>query len=294
MIISKELYNNAVKNDSDLVIFKIARFREGEDIDYSIPGFNLETVFKDVDFNDFTFDYKDVKRYVLNSSFAPWTKLYKKAFLDKYDDFRFPTDVAFDDTPFHVQSMLRASKMSFIPKFFYHYRLNPNSINNTSSNGIFIFDICDIVERFLKKENYFDEFVEEFKLFKITQINNYMLSTDSEDYFQRAKKEYSAIDLGENHLVKPALLKRYNFVLESDSLEEYKSKEYEVRIREYIVKRDNLKKENRKLIDENNRLKKELSKQKDLNKSILSSSSWKITKHFRKFTNVLRKIKRRL
>ncbi|MBQ2666064.1 glycosyltransferase [Methanobrevibacter sp.] len=290
----KELYNNAVKNDSDLVIFKIARFREGEDIDYSIPGFNLETVFKDVDFNDFTFDYKDVKRYVLNSSFAPWTKLYKKAFLDKYDDFRFPTDVAFDDTPFHVQSMLRASKMSFIPKFFYHYRLNPNSINNTSSNGIFIFDICDIVERFLKKENYFDEFVEEFKLFKITQINNYMLSTDSEDYFQRAKKEYSAIDLGENHLVKPALLKRYNFVLESDSLEEYKSKEYEVRIREYIVKRDNLKKENRKLIDENNRLKKELSKQKDLNKSILSSSSWKITKHFRKFTNVLRKIKRRL
>lgn len=290
----KELYKNAVRNDSDLVIFKIARFRDGEEINYSIPGFDLETVFKDADFNEFTFNYKDVKRYVLNSSFAPWTKLYKKEFLDKYDDFRFPTDIAFDDTPFHVQSMLRASKMSFIPKFFYYYRLNPNSINNTSSNGIHIFGICDIVERFLKNEDHFDEFTEEFKLFKITQINNYLLSTGTEEYFQRAKKEYSSISLGPNHLLGNSLLKRYNLVLESDSLEEYKSKEYDIRIEEYIKKNDRLEKETEKLKKEKRKLNKELNEQKKLNESILTSTSWKVTKGFRKSTNILRKVKRRL
>ena len=36
----EELYNNAINNDTDLVMFKIARFRDGEPINYNIPGFN--------------------------------------------------------------------------------------------------------------------------------------------------------------------------------------------------------------------------------------------------------------
>ena len=287
----KEMYDNILSNDSDFVIFKIANFREGEEIDYSLPGFGLDNVFTDMEFDNFTFTYKDVKRYVLNASFAPWTKFYKREFLDQYDDFRFPTDIAFDDVPFHVQSMLRASRVSFVPKFLYFYRFNPDSIINTSSNGFHIFEICDIVERFLKKENHFDEFSEEFKLFKITQINNYMMSTDSEEYFQRAKKEFSEISLGDNHIIRPDLLKRYELVLQSDSFIEYKPKEYDLRIEEFTAERDILKKQSRKLKKENKRLKKELSKQKELQEKILSSNSWKATEYFRKSANFLRKIK---
>ena len=142
----EKLYDNAISNDSDLVMFKIARFRDGEPIDYSIPGFNFDEIFLDVNFDHFTFDYHDIKRFVLNASFAPWSKFYKKEFLDKYDDFRFDLGVAFDDVPFHVKSLLRASKISFVPEFFYHYRLsNPNSVNNTKANQIDIFKICDLV-----------------------------------------------------------------------------------------------------------------------------------------------------
>ena len=56
----EKLYVNAIHNDSDLVIFKIARFRDGEPIDYSIPGFDFENVFEGVNFNNFTFNYKDI------------------------------------------------------------------------------------------------------------------------------------------------------------------------------------------------------------------------------------------
>ena len=278
----EKLYKNAVNNKSDLVIFKIARFKEGYDVDYSNPGFNLEKVFKNKDFNKLTFSYKDVKKYVLNASFAPWSKLYKKEFLDKYYDIRFPINLAFDDTLFHIQSMLRAKKISFIPEFFYFYRFNPNSINNTASNGNDIFQIVDIVEDFLKKNNFFNEFEEEFKFFKIKQILNYLISTGSQDYFQLAKSKFLEIHLDENNILSKTILSRYNLVLNSDSLNEYISKEHDLKIEELTIKIQTLEKRNAKLIDENKKMESELNESKRLYDSIRSSRSWKMTKRFRK------------
>ena len=278
----EKLYNNAVNNKSDLVIFKIARFKEGYDIDYSNPGFNLESVFKNKNFNNFTFNYKDVKRFVLNRSFAPWTKLYKKEFLDKYYDIRFPINLAYDDVPFHIQSMLRAEKISFIPEFFYFYRFNPNSIINTASNGMDIFTIVDIVEEFLIKNKFYDEFIEEFKFFKIAQILNYIISTDSEEYFQLAKSEFSKIHLDKNNILLKATLSRYNLVLKSNSLKEYVDNEHSLKIEELSSNIKSFERSNEKLIKENKKLEKELEKSKKIHDSISSSRSWKITKKFRK------------
>ena len=275
----KIFYNNAVENDSELVVSKMARI-EGEELDYSNPGFDLENEFDDVDFDNFTFRYKDVKSHVLNSSFIPCNRLYKKEFLDSYDDLKFQTDAAFEDIAFHVKSMLRASRISFVAKFYYRYRLNPNP-NDSPSKYLDIFEVCDNVETILRNENHFDEFTEEFKLFKITQINNYIISADSEEYFQRAKDEYSKINLGENHLVEEGLLKRYENVLRSDSLMEYKPMEYELRINEYIDKRDILKKETKKLQKANADLKNENQRLKEENKELKNSSSWKLTKPLR-------------
>lgn len=226
----EKLYNNAISNNSDLVIFKIARFRDGEPIDYSIPGFDFDEIFPDVDFDNFTFNYKDIKCYVLNSSFAPWSKFYKKEFLDRYDDFRFDLGVAFDDVPFHVKSLLRASRISFVPEFFYHYRLsNPNSVNNTKANQIDIFKICDLVENFLSKENYLVEFFYEFIVFKITQILNYVISSNFEEYFQKTKLEF--LKIKQNYLDNPnfdngkipkSMLEQIEIILQSNSLESYK------------------------------------------------------------------------
>lgn len=218
----EELYNNAVANQSDLVMFKIARFRDNEPIDYSNPGFDFENIFKGVDFNNFTFNYHDIKRYVLNKSFAPWTKLYRKDFLDKYDDFRFALNITFDDVPFHVQSVLRASKISFVPDYFYHYRLsNPNSVNNTSSNAVDIIKICAIVENFLKENGYFAEFEEEFVEFKITQILNYIIFSNSRHYFNLAKNEFQKLDNSKLQ-IPPHLKNKFNSVIKADTYDEYK------------------------------------------------------------------------
>ncbi len=285
----EKLFKNATRNWSDLVMFKIARFKDEGPINYSNPGFAFENVFKNVNFNSFAFDYHEVKPFVMNRSFAPWTKLYKKEFLDKYDDFRFPTGIAYDDAPFHIQSMLRASRISYIPEFFYHYRFNPKGIINTSSNGMDIFIICDIVESFLKDNGFYFEFIEEFNLFKITQIFNYLISTDSEEYFQMAKKVFSKIHLGHKNLVSNTLRKKIDWVLESESFEQYKNREYQSDIKRLKAENKKLTKKNNNLKKQNQKLKKEKVKVKKLNKSIVSSNSWKLTKPLRDFANYFRR-----
>ena len=58
--------------------------------------------------------------------------------------------------------MLRASKISYVPNFFYYYRLsNQNSVNNTASNAPDILKIVNFVEDFLKNNGFYNEFKEE-------------------------------------------------------------------------------------------------------------------------------------
>ncbi len=279
----ERLYNNAKNNQSDIVLFKVAKFRDGEPIDYSQPGFEFEKDFpSDVNFEELSFNYKDVKRHVLNSAFAPWTKLYKSEFINSYDDFRFPVNLPFDDVPFHVKSMLRASRISFVPDYLYHYRLsNPNSVNNTSTNAIFIMDIIDMVEDFLKENNFFDEFIKEFYLFKVNQIFYYIQTANLEEYYQRARTELLKVreDMASHNLDDDILakwhLEYFEFIYASNTLEEYKLN----------LKVNQLKKQNKKLKKQNKMLKKECNDLKKLNKEISGSKSWKITKPLRNIGN---------
>lgn len=214
------LYNNAILNNSDMVIFKIVRFTDSDTI-YTIPDFPLENYIKGVDFNNYTFTYKDIKRFVLNASYSACAKFYRKEFFDSFDDFKFPVGVAYEDVIFHVKCLLRAKRISFIPKFFYHYRIsNESSIMHTGSNSSDIFIACNLVEDFLNKSNNYDEFCSEFFLFKIVQLSQYILHSNSEDYFKRVKNEFQLMDLkGKN--IPPQWLDRYNKVLSSNSLDDY-------------------------------------------------------------------------
>lgn len=189
------LYENLISNNSDLVIFKIARFVEEENIIYDHPGFDFDNIFKNVDFDNFTFDYHDIKQYVMNASFAPWTKLYKKEFLNKFN-LKFPVATAFEDVIFHVKCLLNASKISFVPEFLYYYRLsNENSILHDKSNSKDILNVCGSVKQYLKYSGHFNEFKLEFIIFKLRQLSQYVTSDESDEYFDLVKKEFEKMDL---------------------------------------------------------------------------------------------------
>ena len=114
--------------------------------------------------------------------------------------------------------------------------------------------MVDMVEDFLKTENLINEFEEEFKLFKVTQLLNYLILSQSEEYFNLTKEEFLKFSIGENSLLTSYKLSRYKFVLESDNLLEYTVKHYKLVENKLNKKIDKLTKENNKLKKKNKSL----------------------------------------
>ncbi len=286
----KLAYNMAVKNNSDLVIFKSNVFDKN-----GIS--NRETYFtynRTIDKKDFeNLSFKHIKEYVLKGGYAPWSKLYKKDFIDSYDDFRFNIGLAFDDTPFHVKTMLRAKRISFINKFLHHYRVdNVNSVNHTSSNGFDIFKIIDIVEDILVNENYFEELETEFYVFQIHHTLLYIVSTNSADYYDTARERFKKID--RNHLKGHKYLTSYfDLVLEYEDYNEFKPLYEKLLLENKITRYENqinkLKNENSKLKKMNSQLKKENKILKKHNDELVNSKSYKITKPLREIKKMVDK-----
>lgn len=258
------LYDNALKNKSDFVFFKYANIDDEGHIKNKYPNYPIEKIFPDEDFDNFTFTYKDAKMHVLNTYFSAWSKLYRKGFLDKFDDFTFPQG-AYEDVLFHVKVFLRAERISYTEKFIYLYRTNLNSITH-NANGFDIFTVVNSVEQYLKEDNHIDEFAEEFKLFKVTQLLNYLLISQSNDYFSLVKSEFSKINITEKSLLNKYKSDRYNLVLECENIMEYYFKH------DKLVN-DELNRRISKLKNENKKLKKEIKKLKSENNETVPKKS---------------------
>lgn len=242
----QKLYDNAVLNDSDMVLFKFQTVDDFKNVHKRKVEFRINEDFENEDFNTLSFTYKDVKRHVLNSAFSACLKLYRS---DLIKGFPFPEGINFEDVPVHVKVMLNAERLSFVNEHLYNYRSNPDSILNATLNSFDIFTNIDMVESYLKDNGYYTELENEFIFFKIAQILIYLIPERSEDYFIKAKEEFNKLTIKNESTLKNYALTGYRLVLSSDSYIDYVIASYEDKI-------SALKKQNRKL-------KSEISKQKD-------------------------------
>lgn len=217
----EKLLDNAVSNDSDLVLFKFQNVDDYNNLHKRRADFKIDDIFGKIDYNDFTFTYNDVRRHVMNSAYSACLKLYRKEFIDSFE---FPVGLNFEDVVVHVEVMLNAERISFVPEFLYYYRSNPDSISNTTESGYDIFKVIDLVEEYLKGNGYYDDFENEFIYFKIAQILRYIVSTGSEEYFNRAKEEFGNIEIKNERFIKRKYLDKYYLVLQSDDYSEFLDK----------------------------------------------------------------------
>ena len=217
----EKLVNNAVLNDSDVVLFKFQKVDDFKNIHNRGIEFRIDEIFGDIDYDNFSFTYHDIKRHVMNSAFSACLKLYKRQFIESYE---FHIGVNFEDVPVHVKVMVNAGKISFVPEFLYNYRSNPDSILNSTANGFDIFKVIDMVEDYLRQNGFYSELEDEFIFFKIAQILLYMDSEKSDEYFFKAKEEFSKITVKNPRSLKKYAIKGYNCVLKSNSYEDYHKK----------------------------------------------------------------------
>ena len=215
-----ELYSNARSNNSDVVIFNFFSYNGN----YAPTGLQLEELFGNVDYNDFTFTYRDIKHYVMYDYFAVWFKMYKKDFLDKFN-LDFQVGIAYEDVLFQVKSFIYADKISFLPKHLYSYRVfNSSSITSDSTKIFDIVDVVDSVEEFLKEMSLYDEFEFEFLMFKIIHYSYKVRISRGTNYFDFVKNEF--ISLKNNPKLNfddltPKAKTMFCNVVRSNNLEEY-------------------------------------------------------------------------
>lgn len=228
------LHNNITSNDSDCVIYKFNRVNSSEDLETLLSSDNsiqddlfmdkilssdnliqdntldLTQFFQKQDYNNFTFSYKDIKKHVMNTAFAPWTKLYRRSLLED-NNIRFPEIRLGEDVLFHIKVMLNASKISFCPEFLYNYHKSKFNSSNVKD----IIYVINSVESFLKENNYYEEFKLEFTIFKIGQLTYYARLVYGES-FNLIKEELSNIDRDILYLLPKEILNRLTSFISYD------------------------------------------------------------------------------
>ena len=185
----EKLYFEMDKNKSDLMIFRFIR------------GNNKESFKLELD--------KPIKtsKVIFDLSFAPWFKIYKKSFLDRYESWCFPKYLKFQDMPFHIQSCIRAENISYFNEICYSYREdNPTNVTNSKRGKKHIENICNIillVYNILEEEKVLEKYDLEYSFLAIKQIRNFFIQTGQRtDLVPIIKRTFEKISICINNAIK--------------------------------------------------------------------------------------------
>ena len=211
----EKLLNNVISNDSDLVLFNAVEHKD--------DGVLKNRIYMDVnsseDYNNFTFNYKFNKKFVMNGYLVIWSKFYKTSFLTE-NNLTFTNHPIFNDIQFHIKSMLLAKKISYCPDILYNYlRINQPSLQNRvglTKKSFIILKIMDEIEDYLKENNFYEDLELNFLRFKITELE-VRLHKISNDYknelFFLIKNEFKSMDVSPIQL-KKLPFKNYKFYMD--------------------------------------------------------------------------------
>lgn len=229
----EKLHKNAISNRSDIVMFDINRYDENKNKYTYFDGCNVSKYLdnENIVYNEFIFDYTNIKPFLLNKSFSPCAKIYKNKFLKCYDDFYFPKHTIYEDVPFHVQILLRAKKISYYPEMLYIYRIsNVNSStarSSISTKKVFdIFTVVNKVEDILIDHKKIQEFKYEFFTFKIVQLIQWLNKcnvTLKNEFFEQVKANFEKMSLEDDEInvLNPKIMEKYQNIRNSRSYEDF-------------------------------------------------------------------------
>ena len=146
-----------------------------------------------------------------------------------------------------------------------------------------------VLEVFGSDGHYFEDYKEEYESFVAKQFMNHLNENPTDDFLIESKEKYNELDLVKNSFVNEDFLRKTLILLSSDSIDEYTTGCLELENISLLKENQKLKKNNRSLKNKNKKLNAKLKKANKLNKEILSSSSWRITKPLRDFRRLFKR-----
>ena len=118
--------------------------------------------------------------------------------------------------PIFLQNLFKLNKVSIIRTPIYNYRIRNDSICTTGTEKSFdIFKILMSIENFLKEDEIYESFKDEFILFAVINLKFVYLRLDErfrDRYLEKIKKNYEFFSLNQvnrNHLATWHLMTGY-------------------------------------------------------------------------------------
>ena len=118
---------------------------------------------------------------------------------------------------------------------------------------------------------------------------NHLNENPTEELYVKTKDDISNLNLSKNKEVSEYLLRKAHLLETSNSLDEFTRNYLELNC--FILEKENekLSKKVNKLTTKNKKLKKQVKKQKKINKSLVNSSSWKLTMPLRGLKRIFKR-----
>ena len=197
------LYNHANALNSEMVIFPYRYFNQ-ETKQYEENDFTKLNMF-DSSVDNKNFNYKNIPETVFRIPHES-IKLYDVKTLKKLA-VKFPEGLNYEDAYFFYKIFFKLNKVSIIRTPIYNYRIRNDSICTTGTEKSFdIFKILTSIENFLKEDEIYESFKDEFILFTVINLKFVYLRLDErfrDRYLEKIKKNYEFFSLNQvnkNHL----------------------------------------------------------------------------------------------
>lgn len=191
----EKLYANAKENDSQLVLFNA--------IEHLPENKFRKRIYYSDDIRG-TFNFHQKKDIVMNNFLIVCTKLHKNEFI-RENHISFSDRGLFEDVFFHIKSMVRAQRVSYVNEIFYNYRRTEtntrqsNSVQNKKSHEFL--HVLDEIKIFLNQEQIYDQLEENYVNFKLTELKNlFENNEDKKEFFHLLKEDFNKNAIDENVL----------------------------------------------------------------------------------------------
>lgn len=214
----EKLYLNAKDNRSDLVLFNA--------VEYLPENKSRKRIYYPEDIQG-TFDFHERKDIVMNNFLIVCTKLHRNDFI-KENQIRFSDTGLFEDVFFHIKSVIRTERISYVNEIFYNYRrtdTNTRQSKSVQNNKSFEFlHVLDEIKNFLTTEQVYGQLEENYVNFKLTELKNlFENNEDKEKFFLVLKKDFNN-NIIEEEILQGLSSEKRNFYLSvkcSDNYEDY-------------------------------------------------------------------------
>lgn len=160
------------------------------------------------------------------------------------------------------------------PKFLNYLRFSRNT------KDLETYEI--VMDLFGKENHYFDNFKNEFDLFKIAHLLNKINVVNTGEFFNQAKAELETYDIWTNDMITPDIYRVLTFIATCDTFADYKKGFSEINIINLKEEKKKLTSKNKSLAKKNKKLKSSLKYNKNKYNTLANSTTMNFANYFKK------------